>query len=117
MKSFFRFTGIADGKAVCLLEAVNSSVCLPQRKDSNMDKGKKNGSFRDRIRRTWISLPLRKKAGTITVLAAFAVSCSILMNLVTAGFGMNGSGRFWRTTPEALPFMRRWKQRAGPLRR
>ncbi len=90
MKSFFRFTGIADGKAVCLLEAVNSSVCLPQRKDSNMDKGKKNGSFRDRIRRTWISLPLRKKAGTITVLAAFAVSCSILMNLVTAGFGMNG---------------------------
>ena len=90
MKSFFRFTGIADGKAVCLLEAVNSSVCLPQRKDSNMDKGKKNGSFRDRIRRTWISLPLRKKAGTITVLAAFAVSCSILMNLVIAGFGMNG---------------------------
>lgn len=90
MKSFFRFTGIADGKAVCLLEAVNSSVCLPQRKDSNMDKGKKNGSFRDQIRRTWISLPLRKKAGTITVLAAFAVSCSILMNLVTAGFGMNG---------------------------
>ena len=90
MKSFFRFTGIADGKAVCLLEAVNSSVCLPQRKDSNMDKGKKNGSSRDRIRRTWISLPLRKKAGTITVLAAFAVSCSILMNLVTAGFGMNG---------------------------
>lgn len=90
MKSFFRFTGIADGKAVCLLESVNSSVCLPQRKDSNMDKGKKNGSFRDRIRRTWISLPLRKKAGTITVLAAFAVSCSILMNLVTAGFGMNG---------------------------
>ncbi|MFR3825788.1 MULTISPECIES: histidine kinase [Hungatella] len=55
-----------------------------------MDKGKKNGSFRDRIRRTWISLPLRKKAGTITVLAAFAVSCSILMNLVIAGFGMNG---------------------------
>lgn len=55
-----------------------------------MDKGKKNGSSRDRIRRTWISLPLRKKAGTITVLAAFAVSCSILMNLVTAGFGMNG---------------------------
>ena len=55
-----------------------------------MDKGKKNGSFRDRIRRTWISLPLRKKAGTISVLAAFAVSCSILMNLVIAGFGMNG---------------------------
>ena len=55
-----------------------------------MDRVKGKGSFGDKIRRMWLSLPLRKKVGAITVLAAFAVSFSILMNLVTAGFGMNG---------------------------
>ena len=63
---------------------------MQQGKDSLMDRVKGNGSFGDKVRRTWLSLPLRKKVGAITVLAAFAVSFSILMNLVTAGFGMNG---------------------------
>lgn len=55
-----------------------------------MDKVKGNGSFGNKMRRTWLLLPLRKKVGAITVLAVFAVSFSILMNLLTAGFGMNG---------------------------
>lgn len=63
---------------------------MQQGKDSLMDRVKGKGSFGDKIRRMWLSLPLRKKVGAITVLAAFAVSFSILMNLVTAGFGMNG---------------------------
>ena len=66
--SIYRYSGMQQGK----------------------DRVKGNGSFGDKVRRTWLSLPLRKKVGAITVLAAFAVSFSILMNLVTAGFGMNG---------------------------
>ena len=82
MKSFFDLP----------VGTVCSGVC-----EQHVEKGQQYGQGKgktdhlsDKIRRTWISLPLRKKAGTITVLAAFAVSCSILMNLVTAGFGMNG---------------------------
>lgn len=41
----------------------------------------------------WLSFPLRRKVMTITVFALLAVMLSILMNLVTAAFGMNGFRR------------------------
>lgn len=55
-----------------------------------MQREKKERTAGGRLYRAWLLLPLSRKVGTVTVLAALAVSFSVVMNLLTAAFGMNG---------------------------